>query len=279
MHRAITLLLLLTLCSCNHLFYVPDSNYYYDPEESGYGKPEVVRFTAEDGTKLWGWYFPAQKKYRGVVVQFHGNAENLTSHYTFLAWLTYEGYDLFILDYRGYGQSEGTPSQAGTYLDGKAALQFAWQRWKEKKRPGHFVVYGQSLGGAIAARAVCDFSHAKDVTLLVQDSTFASYPRVASGLLSQRWFLWPISWLPHLLVSNEYGTEPCLSKNTIPLLVIHDQKDRKVLFENGEEIFEAATTPRKSFWKLDQGMHVGVFTERNELYRREFVKFLDEMVH
>jgi len=279
MRRAVLLLALLTLCSCNHLFYVPDNNFYFDPEESGFSKPEVVRFSSGDGTKLWGWYFPALKKSKGMIVQFHGNAENLTSHYTFLAWLTHEGYDLFIFDYRGYGQSEGSPSQEGTYLDGKAAIDWAWTRWRERKKPGHFVVYGQSLGGAIAARAVCDSPHSKEVTLLVQDSTFSNYRKVASGLLSQRWFLWPISWLPYLLVSNAYGTEECLTKNTIPLLVIHDQKDRKVLFENGQTIFDVATTPSKYFWKLNQGMHLGVFTERNELYRVEFVKFLNEMVH
>jgi len=278
MQRSIVALLFLNLCSCSGLFYVPDANLYFDPEESGFAKPEVVRFNSGDGTKLWGWYFPAQKKAKGLIVQFHGNAENLTSHFLFLAWLTYEGYDLFIFDYRGYGQSEGKPSQEGTYLDGKAALDWAWQKWKRKKSGRHLIAYGQSLGGVIATRSLCDFEHAEDFTLLVQDSTFANYKRVAKGLLTQRWWTWPLSWLPWIVVSNEFGTSECLEKNKRPLLVIHDKRDRKVRYENGEEVFETATA-KKDFWKLDQGLHIGVFSEPNETYRREFVKFLDGMVN
>ncbi len=278
MRCIIIFLSILTLSGCSYLFYHPDSNFYFEPKAQGFAEPEEIRFNSKDGTPLWGWFFAAKKPSKGLVIQFHGNAENLTSHYLFLAWMTQEGYDLFIFDYRGYGESDGRPSQEGTYLDGKAALDWAWKRWKGKKQPGKFVVFGQSLGGAIATRALCDFPHSKDVSLMVEDSTFASYPRVAKGLLTQKWFLWPFSWLPWLVVSNEYGTADCLQKNKVPLLVIHDEKDRKVRFENGEEVFSLATS-QKQFWKLDDGVHCGAFNVQHEARRREFVKFLDDLVH
>lgn len=272
--------ILLLSSGCGHLFYHPDSTLYSDPVQAGYVAPERIEFNSMDGNPLWGWYFKAEGKPKGTIIQFHGNGQNLTSHYLFLAWLTHEGYNLFAFDYRGYGESPGEPSAEGTHADGIAALSWAMKRHQEASPGTPFIVVGQSLGGAIAMKAVDEFPAKDSIALLVLDSTFSSYPRVARRLMAERWWLWPFSWLSYLLVSNEYGTEEAIGRNKIPLLVIHDRRDPRVSFENGEEIYQLATRhlpQRTEFWIFDQGLHTGAFTAANEWYRHQFLHFLENL--
>lgn len=266
--------LLAIMPGCSSVFYYPDRYLHYRPEKLGY-KHEELKFESKDGTKLVAWFFPAEggkAKAKGTIIQFHGNAENLSSHYVSLAWLTKHGYNLFIFDYRGYGGSEGEPDQQGTYKDGLAALDKAW----ELKSGRRFIVYGQSLGGAIAMRAFADFSHRDQTSLVVMDSTFLSYKTVARRVLGQRWWLWPFSPLALLLVSNEYGAKDALVANKTRLLVIHDKRDPSVPFANGEDIYELATSP-KDFWVLDDGRHIEVFAPYNKSYRDKFVQLLESL--
>lgn len=270
-----TISVALTLFSgCSRLFYQPDRVMYYPPAKMGYEARELS-FASRDGTKLVGWYFKAKPNLpvRGTLVQFHGNAENISSHYLSLVWLTNEGYNVFAFDYRGYGGSEGEPSQKDVYLDGMAALDEAW-----RLRSGpRFIVYGQSLGGAVAMRAFKDFSHQAETSLVVLDSTFMSYKTIARRFAARFWLTWPISWLAPLLVSNEYGSEQAIHENKARLLVIHDERDPVVPHECGEEIFEVAkASPAKAvdFWTLSDGRHVEVFAPYNIQWRRKFIELL-----
>ncbi len=261
------------LNGCSSVFYQPDRYQHYPPEKFGYAHEEFFLTTA-DNVKLLAWFFPATAKTpKGTIVQFHGNAENMSSHYLSLKWITERGYNLFAFDYRGYGRSEGEPSQRGTYLDAITALAKAYEL--NRKTPGaRFVVYGQSLGGVIAMRALADFSKERSVQYLVLDSTFLSYKRVARRVLSGNPFTWLFSPLAYVLISDEYGAEDALRSNRIPLLVIHDTKDEAVSFANGEEIFELASQP-KTFWRLEHGGHVQVFREDAPENRAHFVQLLD----
>ena len=272
-------LLLVSLTSCSGLFYHPDHFLYYPPKQFGLIFEEIG-FKAKDGQQLYGWFFPAQEKAvkvkaKGTLVQFHGNAENLSSHYASLVWLVSQGYNLFTFSYRGYGKSEGEPNQKGTYLDGLAALQKAWEL-NEKAKGQKFVVYGQSLGGAIAMRSVADFSQKDQVCLVVLDSTFLSYKKVAQRLLAHHWMTWLFSPLAQLLVSDEYSPDEALKENKIPLLVIHDRKDPVVSFANGEDLFEAAKS-KKIFWPLEMGRHIGVFSSDHPELRKRFTDFLENL--
>lgn len=246
------------LLACSSLVYQPDHVMYDPPEKFGL-QPEEVSFKSRNGVNLGGWFFHSTKpgKPLGTIVQFHGNAENRTSHYVTLAWLLHEGYNLFTFDYAGYGDSEGEPSQKQTYLDGLAALDQGLKMHLQAGG-GEFFVVGQSLGGAIAARVLNDWPSKDQVRLLVLDSTFDSYSVVARRILERRWFTWPLSPLGWLFVSNEYGSADALAQNKAPLLVMHDQRDPVVPFSCGQEVFAAAGGP-KEFWSFDQGRHVGEF--------------------
>lgn len=275
------LLFSLLFSSCSSLFYYPSRQFYYSPKRLGYEAHEIP-FKSQDGTQLYGWYFPVREgaEVKGTIVQFHGNAENMSSHYLSLAWAVEQGYELFTFDYRGYGKSEGDPSQEGTYHDALAALDQAWtlhQKSGSKKFiPKKFIIVGQSLGGAIAMRASEDFSHINETDLIVLDSTFVSYKSVARKKLASFWLTWPFSWLGNLLVSDRYSAEDALKKNHVKLLVIHDEKDPAVPFSCSEDFYPLAQSP-KLFWKLHEGGHVAAFIDSHSPYRKQFIEIIDAL--
>ena len=132
--------------SCSHLLYQPDRILYLDPKSLNLA-PKEIFLESEPGVRLFAWYFETrQPNSKGTIIRFHGNAQNMSSHYLSLTWLIEKGYNLFTFDYRGYGRSEGEPDQEGTYKDALAALNLAWEL--HKKQSGEkFIVYGQSLDG------------------------------------------------------------------------------------------------------------------------------------
>ncbi|MDR3607688.1 MAG: alpha/beta hydrolase [Oligoflexia bacterium] len=274
---------LLLLSGCSGLFYWPDRILYSRPERVGFSAQEIV-FTAADGVKLDGWYIPARRRDPslkiegpsrpplGTIIQFHGNAENISSHYLSLVWLADYGYNVFTFDYRGYGRSQSSPDQSGTHRDAMAALSKAWELHQNSGAANEFIVYGQSLGGAIAMRALEDFPHRDQVSLIVMDSTFVSYQRIAHEKMARIWFTWPIQWLAPVLVSDEYSAEDALKKSRTSLLVIHDHRDPAVPYDLGELTYRESVSPRKEFWTLDQGYHIGIFVD--PAYRHLFVDFL-----
>lgn len=251
---------------------------YFSPKEMVNAEPDNYEIAINDKVSLHAWRFKSkQPTAKAVVVQFHGNGENMTSHYVSTVWLINQGYDLFTFDYRGYGKSDGDPSQEGVYLDGLAALSKAWQLHQEQVTAGksktQFIVYGQSLGGAVAIRALADFKERENVTLAIVDSSFASYRGVAHKKLTQSWATWLLSPLAYVLVSDEYAPKNILSKNHTKLLVIHDLKDPIVPVECGQEFYELASGP-KDFWSFDLGRHIGSFDPDMPANRNRLVKYL-----
>ncbi|HEX7926650.1 MAG TPA: alpha/beta hydrolase, partial [bacterium] len=115
MRAGLLLGLLMTLISCDGIFFQPDSERYLTPEQYGLWH-EPVRFRSQDGTVLAGWFLPAQTPGRaplGTVIHFHGNAANISNHLYAVRWLPKAGYNVLLFDYRGYGDSAGSPTRAG----------------------------------------------------------------------------------------------------------------------------------------------------------------------
>ncbi len=267
---------LLSLSSCTHLFYRPDHVLYYPPDKTGY-KNQDIYFNSLDGTKLHAWFFHATTpgKPKGTLVHFHGNARNMSSMYMSLAWLTKRGYNLLSFDYRGYGDSSGTPSEEGTYKDGLAALDLGWRLHLENDPAGSkFVVYGHSLGGVVALRSFLDFRHQAGTSLVVMDSTFMSYRDLAQTMMASHWQTWVISPFARILVSDEFASKNVISRLKTPLLVTHDRHDPLVPFGQGEELY-AAAPGKKFFWDKDDGVHAGLFT--NEQNKDRFLGLLESL--
>ena len=271
---------LLLTTGCTSVFYQPDKVLHYRPE-AFHLHYEDVRFKSADGTHLVGWFFPAdgydKKNVKGTIVQFHGNGENISTHYLSLVWLVKEGYQLFVFDYRGYGASEGSSDADGVNADGQAglkkALEFHARLGNQKTKP-KFIVFAQSLGGAIGLKAVEAVQPQLD--LMVLDSTFLSYKKMARKKLAQSVFTWLFSPLGWLLVSDRYQAEDALKKLKTRTLVIHDKRDPIVPYELGEEVFKLAPEP-KTFWTLDNAEHIGIFSNPNDEWRNKFKTFLDAL--
>lgn len=245
-------------------FYVPNDFVYVQPGELGLTH-EDVNFDTSDGLRLHGWWLPAKKPARGVVVHFHGNAANITNHLPLVHWLPEAGYHLLMFDYRGYGQSEGHPTRAGTVRDGHAACNYARGRHETDGLP--LFVYGQSLGGAVGVVVAAERD---DVAAVVAESTFSNYRKIAaaharrlvgSSLVARHVAGW--------CISEGYEPEdyvPLIAPR--PLLVIVAENDGTCFPELGRELYEAARQP-KEFWEAAEADHMQVLDfHGDELQRR-----------
>jgi pimeloyl-ACP methyl ester carboxylesterase len=194
---------------------------------------ENIWLTAEDGVRLHAWFFPAEegsRERKQVWLLLHGNAGNIT-HRLFHARLLLEtGCAVFMPDYRGYGRSEGSPSEQGTYLDAQTAYD-----WLERQgfEPGCIHVIGESLGGGVASElAMC-----RPVGGLVLLSTFTNIMDIGSELLP--WF--PVRWLGSIRYDT-LGKLPCVG---CPVLILHSPGDTLIGFHHAERNFAAAREPKR----------------------------------
>lgn len=207
---------------------------------------------------------------RGVALQFHGNAENMTSHYRFQLWLLFEGWDVLTFDYRGYGSSGGDPSNlSGVRDDGVSAIRWAHDLSKERNLP--LVIFGQSLGGNLLTASLGEFekSDLEQLKLLVIDSSFYSFRSIAREKLSDVWFLWPFQWLGWILVSDELSASRRLKLVSpeapgpfeVPALFLHSEADPVVSNRQGERLF-AIYPGKKERWTTREPGHVNtLFSE------------------
>jgi len=166
------------------MFYYPDRVRYETPDALGL-RYEAVQFASADGTRLTGWFLPAAgrsnpKEAKGTVVHFHGNAQNMSTHWRFVAWLPKQDFNVFVFDYRGYGESAGKPEPKGVFEDSSAALGHV--RSRGDVDPERLLVFGQSLGGANAI-AVLGSGNRAGVKAAAIESTFYSYSSIANEKL------------------------------------------------------------------------------------------------
>ncbi len=214
-----------------------------------------------------------------MIVFFHGNAENISTHFASLHWVLNEGYDYFVFDYEGYGRSQGKPSPRATISDGRAAIHWAFQ--KNPRLP--LIILGQSLGGAVALQTVISLKNdtPKDdvpIALVTVDSTFLSYRKVARSVLAQHALTWIFQPLTTLVLSDRYapGDRVC-NISPIPLLVFHGDHDQTVPYSLGKEVYQKAKEP-KEFITIPEGHHIDLFWREGGRYRREWIRRLKEIL-
>ena len=245
--------------SCNHLFYHPDQETFRPtPTELSLAKRDIF-FPAEDQTMLHGWFFQSPRS-KGTVLQFHGNAQNISSHYLSLAWLPKYGYNLFTFDYRGYGRSSRiSVTPKGVRQDGLAALKKALNIHKEVSPKGKFVVIGQSLGGAVVLKALEDLDKPGKVDLVVLESSFVSYQKIAFEKLTSHWSTWFFAPISFILISDRTSAKNSLDRLSIPTLVVHSENDPVVPFSFGRNIYEQVGAEQKWLWKISGDGHIASF--------------------
>ena len=223
------------------LLFFPDRQLAATP--ASFGLPfEDVGFQSEDGVALHGWYLPAQDASRGTVVFFHGNGGNVSHWLPAVLPFRRFGWDVFLFDYRGYGLSQGRPTEQSTYRDAEAAWRYLTQQ--RRVAPEAMVFVGRSLGGAVATwLAVRHPPRA-----LVLESTFTSVPDVAAGLYP---------WLPvRLLARFRYNTADRIARVQCPVLIVHSRADEIIPFSHGERLWHLAPEP-KVFLEIRGGHNEG----------------------
>lgn len=256
MKRASQALLSLAIASlvsaCNGFFYQPTQSLGSWPER----RFEEVWLHTSDGATLHGWFFPTSEAPKGTVVQFHGNAGNVSWHYKALDWVVEHGYQFLTFDYRGYGRSSGYPHPEALRQDALAAIRYA-QSLPESPRQPDLVLYGQSLGGAVLLDALGQGTDRRRVRLVVVEGTFHSYEEVAASVLWRRPLLFPLTGFAYATVSDAHAPErsiPLVSPT--PLLVIHGDHDEIVPPSFGRAVYDLARAPR-ALWIVPGGPHIG----------------------
>ena len=244
------LILVLLVFSFQHkLLYFPidEKKITETPGSLGYAF-ESIKIETEDHETLYGWFIPTPGAI-GTVLFFHGNAGNISHRLAYLPMFQKLKLNLFLFDYRGYGQSSGTPSETGTYNDALATWDYLTET---RDIPStEIVLYGESLGGAIASWLATQ----RHSAMLILASTFTSIPELAQAIYP---FL-PARWIARF----EYNTLANLKSIDLPVFIAHSPHDEIVPFENGERLFQAANEP-KQFLALANGHNDGFIFMREE---------------
>lgn len=189
---------------------------------------EDVLLDTSDGVRIHGWFVPGEST--RTLLYFHGNAGNISHRLHSIRQFHDLGLSVFIVDYRGYGQSEGSPGEDGLYRDAAAA----WQYLTEVRGipRANIVVFGRSLGGSVASWLAAEQSPGA----LILDSSFTSVPDVGQEAYP---------WLPVKLLSRfRHATVEHVTKANCPVLIVHSQDDEIIPFHHGEAIFSAANEPK-----------------------------------
>jgi fermentation-respiration switch protein FrsA (DUF1100 family) len=199
---------------------------------------EEVGLKTKDGVTISAWYIPAQHE-RGVVLFCHGNAGNISHRLDSIRIFHDLKLSMLVFDYRGYGRSEGSPTEEGTYLDAESA----WNYLIKIKHisPEKIVLFGRSLGSAVAAEIALNHK----AGALIIESGFTSIPD-----FGRKFF----PYLPVRLIARyHYSTIDKVNKIGIPKLIIHSPQDEIIPFEHGVSLFKKASEP-KEFLRI-KGSH------------------------
>jgi enoyl-CoA hydratase/carnithine racemase/fermentation-respiration switch protein FrsA (DUF1100 family) len=222
------------------MVYLPEREVRTNPQTIGLAYEEVS-FKTRDGVTIAGWFVPSPKE-MAVAVFCHGNAGNMGDRLDTIQILNALGLSVLIFDYRGYGRSEGKPSEDGTYLDAEAAWDYLVNA--RGVLPKRIVIHGRSLGGAVAA----ELAVKKPSAGVILESTFTSVPDMGEGIYP---------WLPVRLLSKfRYESIAKIGAIKAPKLIIHSPQDDLVPFGHGKALFQKALPP-KEFLEIRGGHNDG----------------------
>jgi fermentation-respiration switch protein FrsA (DUF1100 family) len=256
---SLILMLMLYLLQGRMLFLsnIPGRVLTASPEDIGLHF-EDVSLSTPDNEVLHGWYVPSIDS-RGVVLFFHGNAGNISHRLDSVEIFHELKLDVLIFDYRGYGQSTGKASEQGTYIDAQTAWDFLVN--KRGIAPEKIVIFGRSLGGAVASWLTVRTTPAA----VILESCFTSVPDMADHLYP---------FLPARAFTRlNYPVQENVKLASSPLLVVHSQQDEIIPFDMGQAVFAAAPEPKEML--MISGDHNGGFLLNRNQYTAAIGRFLD----
>ena len=210
---------------------------------------EDVQLTAADGVRLHGWYCTPLVggaggtlegvETRATLLYLHGNGGNISHRRDFIEELVRLPVNVLIIDYRGYGKSEGRPSEEGLYMDARAAWDYLTTT--RATPAAEIVIFGKSLGGAVAI----DLATKVEACGLVVQSSFTSIADMAGEVLP---------FVPRFVIRTKMDSLSKIAAVTCPKLFIHSQADEIIPYRLGRRLFDAASAP-KQFYEVKDAPH------------------------
>src|SRR5665213_2571962 len=223
------------------------------------GRPfEDVFIPVENGQRINGWYFPARNINSAVVLVCHGNAGNISHRLDLAALLLETGAGVLLVEYRGYGRSDGKPGEENSYRDAQAA--YHWLIGKGVAGT-NIIGYGESLGGGV----ISELAVREKLGGVILQSTYTSMTYLGAELFP---------WLPVRLVSTiKYNTRAKLPKLHVPVLILHSRRDDLIAFHHAEQNFAAANEP-KFLREISGGHNDALYSSRPAMLGaiREFLQ-------
>jgi pimeloyl-ACP methyl ester carboxylesterase len=258
------------LSSCSSLLYHPTHVQHYDPRELKleYNEGYLER---EGLPSIHYWYFPSKKENDKLVLFFHGNGENLSSHFLTLSWLPEFGVDFVIFDYPGYYKSVGTPTPKTTAESGRDIITFFSKKYAHKK----IFLFGHSLGGIIALKALelLNIKEQDRVKGVYLDGTFKSYRQAGASVLKKSWVTWWLFPLSYVVLSDEWAPNLERLPKSVKYFVAHSKQDQVIDFQLGLELFYSLPES-KQWYPIEFGPHGSTFFVENDRHRKTFLEFL-----
>ncbi|MDZ7737039.1 MAG: alpha/beta hydrolase [Gammaproteobacteria bacterium] len=223
---------------------------------------EDISLSTPDRMRLHGWYIPAENP-RGVLLFLHGNAGNISHRLASLEIFNHLGLSTLIIDYRGYGNSTGSPSEQGTYTDAETAWEYlVTERGHE---PGEVILFGRSLGAAVATWLATQAMPAG----IILESAFTSL----KALAKEYYPYMPVG----LLLRSRYSTEEYLVAANVPSLIIHSEEDEIIPYKHAESLL--ATAGRNSELHTIRGGHNEGFLLSEDSYIQAIRQFTDKVLN
>lgn len=223
-----------------------------------------VAFTSTSGNLLSAWEFIPTSNFNGTtLIFFHGNAGNLVSQHQLVTPFAKRGYKVFMIDYSGFGFSEGSATRDNLLLDGLATVDYV------KTRPSldaeNLLIYGQSIGGHLAV-AVVEKQEAK-IDGLIIEGAFSSHQDIAA---KRAWIF------GRMAVAQKYSAEKSIKKYTKPILIIHSTEDAAIPYKMGVHLNEKANEP-KTFYTIDKCHICGPIYYADSIHAKiqDLIKFKD----
>jgi hypothetical protein len=262
------ILLFMLLASCTSLLFYPQKQLIRTPSDIGLTY-ENVKFKATDGTALHGWWLPAKGEIKGSVYFLHGNAENISTHIGSVYWLPEAGYNVFLLDYRGYGLSEGNPALPEIFQDIDAGMKWFNSKTQYTNQPRFMLA--QSIGATLGIYYVATHpAESTSLAGLVVDAPLASYHQIAREKLASFWLTWPLQYPLSWLLPERYSPDRVISQiSPLPLLMFASLDDQVIPYHHTQALFALAGEPKQLI--TTSGAHIATFSQAS--HREQLLHF------
>jgi alpha-beta hydrolase superfamily lysophospholipase len=218
-----------------------------------------ISLKTEDNLLLHGWFLPAKGESKGTVYFLHGNAENISTHIQSVYWLPEMGYQVFLIDYRGFGLSEGYSDLPSALEDVKTGFNWLIQQETVSGKP--VFLFGQSLGASMGLYFVATDEQAKEkLSGVISDASFTRYRDIARYVASKTWVTWPFQYPASWMMVRGYDPIDFIDDlSPVPLLLIHSSDDQIVPFIYSDSLFSAAVEPK--YRLVTTGRHGATFNQ------------------